>query len=141
MVIFITVIPVVAMLNSGLDGPFSQLLTRANPNGIPDNHFYFWATGLLSAFLDNAPTYLVFFHMAGGQASVLMTDFKETLMAISCGAVFMGALTYIGNAPNFMIRGIAEKAHIKMPGFLGYMGWSFSILLPLLLLLDFLCFR
>lgn len=136
--IFVTIIPVIAMLHSGLEGPFAKLLIHANPNGNPDNAFYFWATGLLSAFLDNAPTYLVFFHMAGGQAGVLMTTLNDTLVAISCGAVFMGALSYIGNAPNFMVRAIAENSNIKMPSFLGYIGWSFSILIPLFLLLNYL---
>lgn len=138
--IFITIIPVIAMLHSGLEGPFAKLLIHANPNGNPDNNFYFWSAGLLSAFLDNAPTYLVFFHMAGGEAGILMTDLKDTLVAISCGAVFMGALSYIGNAPNFMVRAIAENSSIKMPSFLGYIGWSISVLLPLFLLLDYLYF-
>ena len=69
---------------------------------------FFWLTGALSSFLDNAPTYLVFFNTAGGDAVHLMTDWTETLSAISAGAVFMGAVTYIGNAPNFMVRSIAE---------------------------------
>lgn len=139
--IFVTIIPVIAMLHAGLEGPFAKLLIHANPYGNPDNNFYFWAAGLLSAFLDNAPTYLVFFHMAGGQAGILMTALNDTLIAISCGAVFMGALSYIGNAPNFMVRAIAENSSIKMPSFIGYIGWSFSILIPLFLLLDYLYFR
>lgn len=140
MAIFITIIPVVAMLHTGPQGPFQTLLLQANPNGIPDNGFYFWITGILSAFLDNAPTYLVFFHMAGGNANTLMTTLSDTLIAISCGSVFMGALSYIGNAPNFMVRSIAEKSNIKMPSFFGYMGWSFVILLPLFSLLNYLYF-
>lgn len=139
--IFVTIIPVIAMLHSGGDGPFAQLLAKANPSGIPDNHFYFWTTGLLSAFLDNAPTYLVFFHMAGGDAETLMTVLNQTLVAISCGAVFMGALSYIGNAPNFMVKSIAEESGVKMPSFLGYMGWSFTVLIPLFLLLNYLYFN
>ena len=89
---------------------------------------YFWLTGILSAFLDNAPTYLVFFNTAGGNADILMTEMTSTLIAISAGAVFMGAMTYIGNAPNFMVRAIAEENGVKMPSFFGYMAWSFIIL-------------
>lgn len=138
--IFVTIIPVIAMLHSGVEGPFAEVLAKANPNNIPDNNFYFWATGLLSAFLDNAPTYLVFFHMAGGEAQNLMTVLVDTLVAISCGAVFMGALSYVGNAPNFMVKSIAEDAGIQMPSFLCYMGWSFCVLIPLFILLDYLYF-
>ena len=97
---------------------------------------YFWLTGILSAFLDNAPTYLVFFNMAGGDAIQLMTTYSNTLLAISCGAVFMGAMTYIGNAPNFMVKSIAEENNIKMPGFLGYMVWSVLILIPLFIIVS-----
>ncbi|MBW8308348.1 MAG: sodium:proton antiporter [Candidatus Paracaedibacteraceae bacterium] len=128
--IFTTIIPVIQMLHQGITGPFGGLLQLANPGGHPDIKLYFWLTGWLSAFLDNAPTYLVFFHMAGGDAQALSTSMAPTLMAISAGAVFMGAMTYIGNAPNFMIKAIAEKQHIKMPSFFGYMVWSCSILLP-----------
>src|SRR3546814_17838848 len=87
---------------------------------------YFWLTGLLSGFLDNAPTYLVFFNMAGGDAQHLMGPLSATLMAISAGAVFMGANSYIGNAPNFMVKAIAEEQGVKMPNFFGYMAWSRS---------------
>ncbi|WP_051908490.1 sodium:proton antiporter [Candidatus Odyssella acanthamoebae] len=128
--IFTTIIPVIQMLHQGITGPFGGLLQLANPGGQPDSKLYFWLTGWLSAFLDNAPTYLVFFHMAGGDAQVLSTSMAPTLMAISAGAVFMGAMTYIGNAPNFMVKAIAEKQHIKMPSFFGYMLWSCAILLP-----------
>ena len=89
---------------------------------------YFWVTGLLSAFLDNAPTYLVFFDVAGGNPDILMNKLSSTLLAISSGAVFMGAFTYIGNAPNFMVRAIAEENGVKMPSFFGFMAWSFLIL-------------
>ena len=93
---------------------------------------------MLSAFLDNAPTYLVFFELAGGNAADLMTAKGQTLLAISCGAVFMGALTYIGNAPNLMVATIARDMKIQMPGFLGFMAWSFGILVPLFLLVGWL---
>jgi Na+/H+ antiporter NhaD/arsenite permease-like protein len=91
--------------------------------GEPRNLAYFWLTGILSAFLDNAPTYLVFFELAGGDAGRLMGELAATLMAISMGAVYMGALTYIGNAPNFMIFAIATERGVRMPSFFGYMIW------------------
>src|SRR5690606_3393522 len=96
----------------------------------PNNLMYFWLTGILSSFLDNAPTYLVFFNMASGDAATLMGPLATTLLAISAGAVFMGANTYIGNAPNFMVKAIAEEMSVKMPSFFGYMVWSCGILLP-----------
>jgi Na+/H+ antiporter NhaD/arsenite permease-like protein len=95
---------------------------------------YFWVTGALSSFLDNAPTYLVFFNMAGGDPQVLMGPEAPTLLAISAGAVFMGAMTYIGNAPNFMVRAIAVERGVKMPSFFGYMLWSLGFLAPVFLL-------
>jgi len=130
--IFVCIIPVMAMLQAGADGPFSTLLgllTRAD--GTPSNVAYFWATGLLSSFLDNAPTYLVFLELAGGDPAELMTTLAPTLTAISLGAVFMGANTYIGNAPNFMVYAIARRSGVRMPGFFPYMLWSSAILLPL----------
>ncbi|MGL4668243.1 MAG: sodium:proton antiporter, partial [Saezia sp.] len=84
-----------------------------------------------SSFLDNAPTYLVFFNTASGDSSILMTSLGSTLMAISAGAVFMGANTYIGNAPNLMVKAIADSSGVQMPSFFGYMAWSLAVLLPL----------
>lgn len=139
--IFVTIIPVIAILRAGQGGalaPLVQLVT--SPTGEPINAMYFWLTGILSAFLDNAPTYLVFFNLAGGDPVYLMAH-RETLEAISAGAVFMGALSYIGNAPNFMIKAIVEDRGIPMPSFFGYMVWSCTILLPLFALLTFLFFR
>jgi Na+/H+ antiporter NhaD/arsenite permease-like protein len=101
---------------------------------------YFWCTGLLSSFLDNAPTYLVFFNTAGGDAAQLMGEYASTLTAISAGAVFMGAVTYIGNAPNFMVKSISDEAGVKMPSFFGYMLWSVGILYPIFFLLTYLFF-
>ena len=102
---------------------------------------YFWLTGTLSSFLDNAPTYLVFFNTAGGQANLpYLLSHAETLAAISCGAVFMGAMSYIGNAPNFMVKSIAETSGIKMPSFFGYMVWSIGILIPLFIIMSFIFF-
>lgn len=139
--IFLTSIPVIAMLKAGLDGPFGGVVsavTRAD--GSPDPAMYFWATGLLSAFLDNAPTFLVFFNTAGGDPGVLMTTLAPTLAAVSAGAVFMGANTYIGNAPNLMVKAIAKDRGIRMPGFFGYMLWSVGILVPLFLITTFIRF-
>jgi Na+/H+ antiporter NhaD/arsenite permease-like protein len=139
--IFITIVPVIAMLKAAEHGPFAPLVTAVSgPDGQPVDALYFWATGLLSSFLDNAPTYLVFFNLAGGDAAHLMGDLGGTLAAISAGAVFMGANTYIGNAPNFMVKAIAESAGIRMPSFFGYMAWSFGILTPLFLVLTWLFF-
>ncbi|MBS0272054.1 MAG: sodium:proton antiporter [Proteobacteria bacterium] len=134
--IFMTVIPVIAILDAGLQGAMAPLISLVTHEGIPQNRMYFWLSGGLSSILDNAPTYLVFFHMAGGDAGVLMSSLSRTLEAISLGAVFMGAMTYIGNAPNFMVKAIAEGQHIRMPSFFGYLAWSFGILLPLFILLS-----
>ncbi len=102
---------------------------------------YFWATGILSSFLDNAPTYLVFFNTAGGDPGMLMGDLSNTLLAISAGAVFMGANTYIGNAPNFMVKSISESAGIEMPSFFGYfIKWSLPVLFPLFILISIIFF-
>jgi Na+/H+ antiporter NhaD/arsenite permease-like protein len=138
--IFITAVPVIAILQAGENGALRSLIAWVNKDGQPLPAAYFWLTGILSAFLDNAPTYLIFFNTAGGQASKLMQEGALTLTAISCGAVFMGALTYIGNAPNFMVKAIAETKGIPMPSFLGYLGWSCSILLPIFILLTYLFF-
>jgi len=135
--IFICIIPVLAMLDAGHDGPFGWLLAAVTAHdGTPHDVAYFWLTGLLSAFLDNAPTYLVFFQLAGGDAAELMGKLAATLAAISTGAVYMGALTYIGNAPNFMVYAIANERGVKMPSFFGYMAWSAAVLLPVLALLT-----
>ena len=129
--IFVCAVPVLTMLDAGYDGAFGWLLAAVTrPNGDPHQVAYFWLTGLLSAILDNAPTYLVFFKLAGGNAADLMTTLAPALAAISMGAVYMGALTYIGNAPNFMIYAIATERGIKMPSFFGYMAWSVAVLVP-----------
>jgi Na+/H+ antiporter NhaD/arsenite permease-like protein len=139
--IFLTIIPVIAMLKAGVDGPFGAVVRAVtNADGTPNPAMYFWATGVLSSFLDNAPTYLVFFNTAGGDPTHLMTEMALTLTAISAGAVFMGANTYIGNAPNLMVKAIAEDRGVKMPGFFGYMIWSVCILVPLLVLITFIWF-
>lgn len=140
--IFLTIIPVIAMLKAGVDGPFGAIVAAVTrPDGSPDPAMYFWAAGALSSFLDNAPTYLVFFNTAGGDPAVLMTTLAPTLAAISAGAVFMGANTYIGNAPNMMVKAIAEDRGVRMPSFFGYMLWSGGILVPLFILMTFIWFR
>jgi len=140
--IFITIIPVIAMLKAGAGGAFAPIVALVTaPNGAPINAMYFWMTGLLSSFLDNAPTYLVFFNLAGGDPVELMGPLARTLVAISCGAVFMGANSYIGNAPNFMVKAIAESAGVRMPSFFGYMAWSAGILVPVFILVTLVFFR
>ncbi|MDR1828052.1 MAG: sodium:proton antiporter [Methylobacteriaceae bacterium] len=139
--IFITIVPVLAILKAGTNGilaPMVSLVTAAD--GTPVNAAYFWLTGSLSSFLDNAPTYLVFFQLAGGDPQQLMTAGAHTLAAISTGAVYMGANTYIGNAPNFMVYAIARQGGVKMPSFFGYMMWSGLILLPVFLLVTLVFF-
>ncbi len=129
--IFITMIPALALLRAhgadlGIDSPLK----------------FFWSTGCLSAFLDNSPTYVVFLttagalgtNAAGSIATTVGSVAPDLLLAISAGAVFMGAITYIGNAPNFMVKSIAERAQVKMPSFFGYMGWSCAILVPLFII-------
>ena len=135
--IFICIIPVLAMLRAGRSGTFGWLFDAVTlDDGRPHDVAYFWLTGLLSAFLDNAPTYLVFFELASGDAGKLMGELGSTLAALSMGAVFMGALTYIGNAPNFMVYAIAVERGVKMPSFFGYLVWSAAFLLPIFVLLT-----
>ncbi len=127
--IFITMIPALALLR-----------TNGAALGLTEPWQFFWATGTLSSFLDNAPTYLVFMTTAGslgaveGLATAVGVIAPEILIAVSAGAVFMGANTYIGNAPNFMVRSIAEENKITMPSFFGYMGWSLCFLIPIFIL-------
>lgn len=129
--IFITMIPALLLLRAygsslGIDSPLK----------------FFWATGALSSFLDNSPTYVVFLTTAGSLGSSVANSVMTSvgavdptiLLAISAGAVFMGAITYIGNAPNFMVKNIAESAQVKMPSFFGYMGWSICFLIPVFII-------
>ena len=148
--IFICMVPALAILGAGTHGQLAFIV-----NAVQAPWHYFWAAGSLSSFLDNAPTYLVFFQTA--QATPMaefaarglsadpvshLVDMPHTILAaISCGAVFMGANSYIGNAPNFMVKAIAEQNDVKMPSFLGYMVWSVLILIPLFIVLTFLFFR
>jgi Na+/H+ antiporter NhaD/arsenite permease-like protein len=139
--IFVTMVPALELVRGwGSDGTIQ----------LTEPWQYFWATGGLSSFLDNAPTYLVFASLAKGAivpeggdslaALVASPLGNQMLMAIACGAVFMGANTYIGNGPNFMVKAIAEENKVKMPSFFGYMLWSVGILIPLFLLVTVLFF-
>jgi Na+/H+ antiporter NhaD/arsenite permease-like protein len=139
--IFTCLVPVVAILKAGQSGALAPLLALVSgPGGQPNNVAYFWLSGALSSFLDNAPTYLVFFELAGGDPNTLMTTLGETLAAISTGAVFMGANTYVGNAPNFMVYAIARQMGVPMPSFFGYMLWSGAVLIPTFLLCTWVFF-
>lgn len=133
--IFLTMIPAIGILK-----------VHGAELGITEPWQMFWATGLLSSFLDNTPTYLVFLQTAGtlGSTTGIATSVgmvaEQVLLAISAGAVFMGANTYIGNAPNFMVKAIAEENGVKMPSFFGYMAWSFGLLVPVLIVDTFVFF-
>jgi Na+/H+ antiporter NhaD/arsenite permease-like protein len=137
--IFATMIPALALLEA-----------RGAEIGVALPWHYYWATGGLSSFLDNAPTYLVFTSLAQGQVGVstvgALTSTQvvaglgvapaQLLAAISCGAVMMGAMTYVGNAPNFAVKAIAENSGLKMPSFFGYMGYSLAVLVPTFLVVT-----
>ena len=139
--IFITIIPAIAILKAGTNGALAGIISSVSNESDPINMMYFWYTGILSSFLDNAPTYLVFFNTAGGDPIVLMGEMKNTLLAISMGAVFMGANTYIGNAPNFMVKSISESSGIEMPSFFGFFfKWAIPILMPLFIIVSWLFF-
>ncbi|MBN1505105.1 MAG: sodium:proton antiporter [Candidatus Eisenbacteria bacterium] len=150
--IFMTIVPVLAILRAGESGAMAFLM-----NAVTKPAHYFWAAGGLSSFLDNAPTYLTFFNLALGRLHMpeacvndvlcaVVSDpsggqFALYLKAISAGAVFFGANTYIGNAPNFMVKSIAESHRVKMPSFFGYMAWSGAILIPVFALVALVFFR
>ncbi len=139
--IFITIGPVLTMLRAGIDGPLAPLLQLSRDgNGQPWPLAYFWLTGLLSAFLDNAPTYLVFFELAGIRPDELPGADGVTLAAISAGAVFFGGLTYIGNAPNMMLRAIAAHRGVRMPGFFGFTLLASALLIPVLTVVGLMFF-
>jgi Na+/H+ antiporter NhaD/arsenite permease-like protein len=136
--IFVCVIPVIAILKAGMNGALAPLVALVSKaDGTANVQMYYFLSGLLSSFLDNAPTYLVFFELAGGNAAEMMTTKAAILKAISLGAVYMGANTYIGNAPNLMVATIAKDMGIKMPSFIGYMSWSCALLVPVLLFVGF----
>jgi Na+/H+ antiporter NhaD/arsenite permease-like protein len=145
--IFVTMAPALLILNAWGDGSREVFGVAF---GLHSPAQYFWATGMLSSFLDNAPTYLTFSATAAGQQHIalegrflgeLIQRAPHLLEAISCGAVFMGAMTYIGNGPNFMVKAIAEENGVKMPAFFAYMAYSIGILIPLFILVTLLVFR
>ncbi len=145
--IFITMIPIIAILKAGNEGSLGFIVSLVREGDVFYDRMFFWITGILSGFLDNAPTYLVFLNTALSKfqdtslgLDMLMSTYKSTLKAISLGAVFFGALTYIGNAPNFMIQSIVEHRQIKMPSFFGYLKWSIIILLPTFLIITVIFF-
>jgi Na+/H+ antiporter NhaD/arsenite permease-like protein len=145
--IFVTIIPAILMLKAGTEGPMGFII-----RAVRHPSHYFWAAGSLSSFLDNAPTYLTFFNTALGNfyagipeptaVSRLIAEKALYLQAIAAGAVFMGANTYIGNAPNFMVKAIAEEKRwgVRMPHFFGYMGYSLVILIPTFILVTLIFF-
>lgn len=139
--IFITIIPAIAILRAGAAGSLAPVVALLrHSDGSPNNAAFFWFTGTLSSLLDNAPTYLMFFNAAGGDPQQLMGPLATTLAAISAGAQFMGALTYLGNAPNFMVKAIGEQLGIEMPSFIGYLAWSGLVLLPLFAVMTLMIF-
>lgn len=139
--IFVTMAPVLTILRAGTAGAAAPLVAlTSGAGGEPIPWVYFWLSGVLSSFLDNAPTYLVFFNLAGGDPAYLMAEGALTLAAISCGAVFMGANSYIGNAPNFMVKAIVEEQGVRMPSFFGYCAWALVVLIPLFVLVTFIFF-
>ncbi len=141
--IFVTILPALTILRAGTEGPLGPLFSR-----VEEPWHYFWASGFLSSFLDNAPTYLSFFTLALGRfypglseaqaVARLVVEHPLHLAAVSLGSVFMGANTYIGNAPNFMVRSIAEDRGVPMPSFFGYVfRWSIPVLFPIFLVVTF----
>jgi Na+/H+ antiporter NhaD/arsenite permease-like protein len=144
--VFMTMAPVLAILQAGPEGGAAGWMggfaggSGGGEAAVISPAAVFWTTGMLSSILDNAPTYLVVFQAAGGHADSLMTEGASVLLAISTGAVFMGANSYIGNAPNFMVKAIAEDQGVAMPGFFGYSLWALVLLLPLYGLLTVLFF-
>ncbi|MGB8182651.1 MAG: sodium:proton antiporter [Stellaceae bacterium] len=139
--IFVTLVPIDAIMAAGTSGPAAPLLAQVFVGGAPNNTLFYLLPGALSSVLDNAPAYLVFFGLAGGNAPLLTGKLALTLAAISAGASYFGAMTYIGNAPNLMVKSVVESYGVKMPNFFAYVGWAAVCLLPLLLLSAWLFFR
>ncbi|MGH6973777.1 MAG: sodium:proton antiporter [Stellaceae bacterium] len=139
--VFVTLVPLNAIALAGTAGPAAPLLARMFDGGAPNNMLFYLLPGGLSSVLDNVPAYLVFFGLAGGSAGLLTGKLALTLAAISAGASYFGALTYIGNAPNLMVKSVVESYGVKMPNFIAYIGWSAVCLPPPLLLTAWLFFR
>ncbi|MBI2923779.1 MAG: sodium:proton antiporter [Planctomycetes bacterium] len=138
---FVEVVVLFAGIFAAMIPALAVLREKGPEMGLREPWHFFWATGSLSAFLDNAPTYLAFLATSQFLPDEIVGTTRHTLAAISCGAVFFGAMTYIGNGPNFMVKAVAEHAGVKMPSFFGYMAWSAAVLLPLFALLTLLFFR
>lgn len=140
--IFITLEPVSALLRLGLAGPFAPGLRLAlNGQGEMRPVIAFWLAGGLSAFLDNAPSYLVFFDLAGIRPDAMTVAQAVALRAISAGAVMFGGLTYIGNASNLVVRTVASRRGVRMPGFVPFMLWAAAVMLPVLAVVSAVFFR
>ena len=139
--IFVTLIPVDAIMAAGQAGPGYALFNAMFVRGAPVVPLFYLLPGALSSVLDNAPAYLVFFGLAGDDAKLLTGPMALTLTAISAGASYFGAMTYIGNAPNLMVKSIVESYGVKMPNFFAYIAWSGVCLLPLLLAAMAVFFR
>lgn len=136
LVIFIVIAPVLFILNKNSDEIHKFIIDISN--GTDGSSVFFWLCSIASSFLDNAPSYLLFFNMTGGDAEELMYVYPNVLKAISISSVVMGAMTYIGNAPNMMVKSIANKKRIKMPSFIGYMIWSAFIILPISFVVSYI---
>ncbi len=136
LVIFIVIAPVLFILNQNSDAIHKYIIDISN--GVDGSSAFFWLCALASSFLDNAPSYLLFFNMAGGNSQELMYVYPNILKAISISSVVMGAMTYIGNAPNIMVKSIADKKNIKMPSFIGYIIWSSLIILPISFIVSYI---
>lgn len=136
LVIFVVISPVLFILNRNSDAIHKYIIDISN--GSDGCSVFFWLCALASSFLDNAPSYLLFFNMAGGNSEELMYIYPNILKAISISSVVMGAMTYIGNAPNMMVKSIADKKKIKMPSFIGYIIWSSLIILPISFIVSYI---
>lgn len=136
LVIFIVIAPVLFILNQNSDAIHKYIIDISD--GVDGSSVFFWLCALASSFLDNAPSYLLFFNMAGGNSQELMYVYPNILKAISISSVVMGSMTYIGNAPNMMVKSIADKKNIKMPSFIGYIIWSSIIILPISFIVSYI---
>jgi Na+/H+ antiporter NhaD/arsenite permease-like protein len=136
--IFITVTPIIFMLHKGATGEFGSIFEWMSDGNQFVASRCFWASGILSSILDNAPTFLIFFHLLSSKVTELMTVKSHLLVAISISTVFMGALTYIGNAPNLIVKSISANYGIKPPSFMAYMLWSAGILVPIFFVISHL---
>ena len=134
--VIVTIYPLMAMFKNGKNGPFADVMNLLDNGIITKNESYFWLSGIFSVLLDNAPTYLVFFSSLGASPEVLSTSMSKTLVAISISSVYFGALSYIGNSPNYMVKSVLEQYNIKMPGFFTYILIACVILLPIFALVS-----